>query len=515
MYRLGIDVGGTNTDFVLLDEQSRIVSMEKRLTTKTIEEGIIEGILALGVDPSMIRQIYVGTTHALNALLEAKGLLPTGLIRMAGHNPKISPGAGIPQRLKDAFFVGGITVSGGFECDGREISPCIDDELLSAVDSLVLKGAKGIAIVSTFGCIYPLHEQRAYEIIRQHYLDQLQITLSSSFGSIGFIERENATVINTALFSVIDTGFSQLQTRLSEITSAELFLVQNDGSQVTFDEAKKMPILTLSCGPTNSGKGGSILTKNDSCIVVDVGGTSTDVIRVEKRFVKRSAGNVSIADLSLQFSAPDVVSLAIGGGSIVVGDLVGPQSVASSLKTKALCFGGDIETLTDLAIQTGRLAIQGADSSKVLASKDDAEAILAAVSKRIADAITLVRGEMQDLPCVLVGGGAPIIEKSLRKLVHNLRELDETRSYGIANALGAIHSEVSGASDRIISFDDRERLLPELIDLAKERAIAKGAAREEVRVGDIIFTPFAYSKDRLAKITISVAGPRKRVSYSL
>ncbi len=508
MYRLGIDVGGTNTDFVLLDRQNKIVSMRKQLTTKSIDDGIIKGILTLGVNPQQITQIYVGTTHALNALLEAKGLLPTGLIRIAGHNPKVSPGAGIPPRLKKAFFVGGVTISGGFECDGREISPFQEDELLRAVDSLVLKGAQGIALVSAFGCIYPAHEQKALEIIRQHYLDRIQVSMSSNFGSLGYIERENAAVLNSALFSVINCGFSRIQERLKEITSAELFLVQNDGSQVAFEEAKKMPILTLSCGPTNSGKGGSILAGEDTCIVVDVGGTSTDVIRVEKGFVKRSSGNVVIADLSLQFSAPDVVSLAIGGGSIVDGDQVGPSSVASSLMTKARCFGGDVETLTDLGILLGHLQIEGADSSKIGMSKENGEALLDKAARRIADAITLVRGERQDLPCVIVGGGAPIIYSSLKKIVNHLCTLDVSQSFGIANALGAIHSEVGGISDGIVSFDERERLLPELIDLAKERAIAKGADRNFVRVGDIAITPFAYSKERLARISIAVSGPR-------
>ena len=229
--KIGIDVGGTNTDIVLIDDQNQIAYMKKIQTSFSVEESILLGIQLLlqelKILPEQISEVSIGTTHALNALLSGEGLLPTGLIRIASNRPRLSLAAGIPKRLQEAFIVGGALISGGFECDGRTLAPFSEDELLLAVDQLLMKNAKGIALVSTFGSLYPEHEIRAEEIIKKYYGSSLFLTKSHIFGGIGFVDRENAALINTALFSPITVGFTKLEEALSKLKIAprSIFLV--------------------------------------------------------------------------------------------------------------------------------------------------------------------------------------------------------------------------------------------------------------------------------------------------
>lgn len=258
---IGIDIGGTNTDLVLLNARKQILASTKVETSIPLEHGVATGILQLldrlQIPLHCITHIFIGTTHALNALLGVESLLPIGLIRLAGHKPRIPAGLKWNSALKMAVLRSEETISGGFECHGKPLSPFQRDEMKRAVDRLLGHGAEGVAIVSCFGSLYPDHEHEALDCLREHVGDGMPVTLSSSIGGIGFLERENATILNTALHHVISSSFSSLETVMQRLgLKATIALVQNDGSQMTLEEAKRRPILTLTCGPINSAKGG-------------------------------------------------------------------------------------------------------------------------------------------------------------------------------------------------------------------------------------------------------------------
>jgi N-methylhydantoinase A/oxoprolinase/acetone carboxylase beta subunit len=512
-HTIGIDIGGTNTDVVLLDSSKKCVRFAKLTTTHPLEKAVIEGIYMVlqDIPKEDVGEIYIGTTHALNALLSIESLLPVGVLRISGQKPQISAGLRWNPALRSAVIRGVETIHGGFECHGKPITPFDKKEVITAVAKLLDNGAEGIAIVSCFGTLFPQHELEAQESIHSLF-GQIPMTLSSTLGGIGFIERENATILNTSLQKVIGESFSQLEKLLWDegFAHCEFRLVQNDGSQMTVADAREKPILTLSSGPMNSAKGGSLLANCHSCVVVDIGGTSTDIVCVKESFVKRSSGVLTISDVRLRFPSPDILSLALGGGSVVDGEsfLVGPKSVARNLLKEALSFGGSTLTLTDLALLSGYHRIEGADLSKISIDPKIAVSIMERQAESIADAVRVVRGEETTLPCVLVGGGAHLFYELLSTKICHLLPLDAFT--GVANAFGAATAEISGHFDGVISVQERELSLDVAIQQAKDQAVKKGACPESIRMGSMAIEPLAYSKEKLAKVTVSVLGKRSK-----
>ena len=148
------------------------------------------------------------------------------------------------------------------------------------------------------------------------------------------------------------------------VTNAEVYLSQNDGTLMTMEHARRYPILTIACGPTNSIRGASYLSRRDDAIVIDVGGTTTDLGVLAHGFPRESGVAVTIGGVRTNFRMPDVVSIGLGGGSIVrVADdgtvCVGPDSVGYEIARKALVFGGDTMTATDIAVRLGMAEVGG------------------------------------------------------------------------------------------------------------------------------------------------------------
>ena len=150
---VGIDIGGTHTDAVLVHE-GKIISSSKAFTTNPLEKGVKAG-LAKMIAHHRPQAIHIGTTHATNALLEGKQLFKTGVIRLAGHCPTVlRPCAGWPDYLKERVFAGVETVAGGFECDLRAITPFSAAEVRSAAEKLVSRGAESLALIGVFSRFY-------------------------------------------------------------------------------------------------------------------------------------------------------------------------------------------------------------------------------------------------------------------------------------------------------------------------------------------------------------------------
>ena len=145
------------------------------------------------------------------------------------------------------------------------------------------EGVKGkvesVAISCVFAGVRNDDELAAAAIAREVLGDDVRISISSEIGSMGLVERENATILNAALHLVAERFTEGFAKSLAErgITEADVYLSQNDGTLMTIDHARRYPILTIACGPTNSIRGASYLSRMDDAIVIDVGGTTTDL----------------------------------------------------------------------------------------------------------------------------------------------------------------------------------------------------------------------------------------------
>ncbi|MBS0629387.1 MAG: hydantoinase/oxoprolinase family protein [Verrucomicrobia bacterium] len=502
-YTIGIDIGGTNTDAVLIDEEKRIVALAKVGTTEDIALGfeqVVRKLLArkVGVE---IESIIVGTTHATNAILQRKELYRVGVIRIAGQRPQSPPPCyGWPKELAEVILCGYATVDGGFECHGGAIRKLNENQLRDSAQELIRAGAESLAIIGVFSPMNAEHELAAVRIIRE--ISQIPITLSHQIGGVGYIERENSSILNSALKKVMETGFAKLEQICQKLgLDCPLLITQNNGSRISLEEATAHPILTISAGPTNSFVGASKLSGLLDAIIVDIGGTSTDIGLIKGGSFRRSLNISSIGGVKLNFPMPDVVSLAIGGGSLIETSpiKVGPRSVGREVTTRAQCFGGRELTLTDLAVAAGHLQIPNAQEVRI--ESQSAMEILRQVIGTIEEHIGLL--DSGNLPIILVGGGAAVFPRSLLSDRYLVPENAQ-----VANALGAALSRIAGSVDTIVSLTDQEKALSQLRHEAIAVAIAKGALPESVVVSDVQIIPYHYVPNNIARVILTAHGIR-------
>lgn len=506
--RIGIDVGGTNTDAVLMDG-STVLAGIKQNTMEDVTEGIIAALSALqnkrSFDPSEINAIMVGTTHFINALVEARQLAPTAAIRLGlPATASLPPFVGWPDRLVEAVKGRSYLAHGGHEFDGRLISPIDKDELRRAASDMSEHGVQSVAISSVFSPINDELEQAAKEVIRGELGPEVSISLSSEIGRMGLLERENATIINAALRELADSIIGGLTKRLATSGyNCNLYLSQNDGTLMDVEDARRYPVATFASGPTNSMRGAAVTSGLSTCAVVDVGGTTSDVGVLTNGFPREATTEVTVAGIRTNFRMPDVLSIGIGGGSLVNGAEVGPESVGYQLNPKALVFGGSTLTATDIAVASGRAEIGDPDKVAHLETSM-VNAVLERISERIADTVDRMRTTPDPLPVVAVGGGAFLLPDSLGELGEVLRP----ENAGVANAIGATIAQVSGEIDRVYSIKDgqRDSVIEEAQEEARVRAIEAGATPGSVSIVEFDEVPIPYLPGNSTRVRVKAVG---------
>lgn len=514
MYKLGIDVGGTNTDAVLIDENLSVVASVKQHTTSNIYDGILNAVRAVleqsGVNRGEIGQAMLGTTQCTNAIVERKNLAPIGILRIGAPASRgIPPMVDWAEDLK-TIAVKTAVVGGGFEYDGKELAPFDVAAARAFFEELKAQNVKSVAISCVFSTVRNDHELEAAKLCRAVMGEDVHVSISSEIGSMGLIERENATILNAALYKVAQSfteGFAQ---SLADegVTNAQIYLSQNDGTLMTMDYARRYPILTIACGPTNSIRGACYLSHLKNAIVIDVGGTTTDLGVIQNGFPRESGVAVTIGGVRTNFRMPDVVSIGLGGGSIVRqredGTVtVGPDSVGYRITEKALCFGGDVCTATDIAVRLG-MADLGDKNLVAHIDEEFARKALAAIRTLCEDAIDAMKVSSDDVDVILVGGGSIILPQDLA----GARSVTQHEFGGVANAIGSAISKVSGTYEQLVDYDriPRDEALTKARADAVELAVAAGAIRETVEIIDVEDVPLQYYPGNTARVKIKAAG---------
>ncbi|MFD8522198.1 ROK family protein [Streptomyces capillispiralis] len=508
--RIGIDVGGTNTDAVLVTEDE-IIDSTKVTTTEDITAGIVTALADLharsGFNADEITAVMIGTTHFLNALVEAHKLTPTAVIRLGVPAAKsLPPFTDWPQAIIKACQGQGYMAHGGHEYDGREISPLRPDEIRAHARAAVEKGARSIAISSVFSPVNAEGELTAGDIIRAEVGSDIPISLSHRIGRIGLLERENATIINAALRELADSIVSGLSKAVAgQGIKAPLYLSQNDGTLISLDEVRQYPVATFASGPTNSMRGAARLSGYKDCIVVDVGGTTTDVGIIQGGFPREAGQEVGLAGIRTNFRMPDVLSVGIGGGSRVRGGgtQVGPDSVGYNLRSHALVFGGDVLTATDIAVAAGHAHVGDAEAVRHLDSTV-IEAALNRITHDILDVADRIRSSSALLPLVAVGGGSILLPRAL----DGFGTLVRPDHFDVTNAFGAAIGQVSGEVDRIYSVRESKRAetRDEARSEAVDRAIASGARPSSVEIVEFDEVPIPYLPGNAVRIRVKAVG---------
>ncbi|KAK7466917.1 hypothetical protein VKT23_003981 [Stygiomarasmius scandens] len=551
--RIGVDVGGTNTDAVLLvddlavaESEHGILAYHKSPTTPNPSHGIEDAILALlrdaKVDPKSIASVTIGTTHFINAVIEKdqSRLAPVAILRLCGpFSHSVPPGLDWPHDLREIICAYCAFLDGGLEIDGNIIRDISEQQVKVECDAIRKLGITSIVVNGIFSpadIMGQRQEERVGEWVKKYYPDA-DVVLSKEVANLGFIERENAAILNASILAFARHTISSFQSAICSLDlSCPVFLTQNDGTILQASDASRLPIRTFNSGPTNSMCGAAFLIKSslvsqrESMLVCDIGGTTTDVGMLLSNGLPRQAAAITeIAGIRLNFSCPDVKSIGLGGGSIVrvrsSGKptlTIGPDSVGHRITEQALVFGGDVATATDYSV-VGQY-IQGnldpgigraqlaVDATKAISNDNFAGLMLeykAELTKMLEGIIDRMKTSAEDIPVVLVGGGAILVapDQNGRINLKGASRVIKPDYAGVANAIGAAIARVSGTVDTVISTEGRtmKDVLDEISVIAIDRATQAGAVRGTVEIAEMDAIPVQYVANK-TRIIIKAIG---------
>ena len=269
------------------------------------------------------------------------------------------------------------------------------------------------------------------------------------------------------------------------------------------DAATALPVMSFASGATNSMRGAAFLSGLADAMVVDVGGTSTDVGQLRRGFPREANSVVEIGGVRTLFRMPDLLSIGLGGGSIVERDplAVGPTSVGYRLTRDALVFGGNTFTASDAAVAAG-LAQIGDPRAVAELPKPLVAAVLDAARRKIEDAVDRMKTEAADVPLIAVGGGAFLVPEH----VAGISQVIRVPHGDCANAVGAAIAQVSGETDQVYRDLGRAEAIALAEAQAKERAVAAGAERASLQTVDVEDMPLAYLPGNALRVRVRVAG---------
>jgi N-methylhydantoinase A/oxoprolinase/acetone carboxylase beta subunit len=507
MRRIGIDVGGTNTDAVLLDDGS-VVHAVKTPTTADVTTGIVTALDLLRRHPAVangaIDGVVIGTTHFVNAVVQRRQLSRVAAVRIGlPAAASLPPFCDWPEDLAALARGAVFMLKGGHDFDGRPIMPFDEEGMRAAARQICDSGLRSIAVAAVFSPLDPSHEERARQILAEE-CPEAAVTLSHRLGRIGLLERENAALLNAALRALAQVTIDAFRAAIRESgIAAPLYLTQNDGTVMSAETAAALPVMSFASGATNSMRGAAFLSGVSNAIVADVGGTSTDVGQLRRGFAREANSVVEIGAVRTLFRMPDLLSIGLGGGSLVQREplALGPVSVGYRLTAEALVFGGATLTATDAAVAAGIAAI--GDPARVAdVSRGLAVCVLDLARAKLEDAIDRIKTEAGDVTLIAVGGGAFLVPDRLA----GVSEVIRVPHGDCANAVGAAIAQISGETDQIYRDMSRDAAIAAAEAQAIARAVAAGADRATLTTVEIEDMPLAYLPGSALRVRVRVAG---------
>jgi len=520
-FRVGIDVGSTHTDAVIIDENNEIVAADKTRTTPDVTSGIVSALKSV-LEKSTISKddvvaVMFGTTHIINALVQRKGLYKVGVLRLGKPATEaIEPMLDWPNDLRIAVGNLKYIAKGGHEYTGEEISRIIPDELRKIAEAFKNLSVNAIAISSVFSIVNPSHEIEAANIMRDVLGESIPITLSHEIGTVGLLERENATILNAATIGVMRKAIKALRKSLEDLglSHAKMFFAQNDGTTASAEYIEKYPIFTVVAPISNSIRGAYVLTGITDAIVVDTGGTTSNIGALTKGYPRESL-EVEIAGVRTNIRAPDVSAIGIAGGSVVRvsnGEVtVGPESVGYELIFKGIAWGGGTITATDIALAKGVMFIDDPkcdpDIARKKIPKEIVEKAYEHMVSKLEDGIDKIKTKAEPETIILVGGGSTMWPKVLK----GAKEVIRPKYAQYANAIGAATALVGATVEKAFSYEtiDRNTAINETIKEAKSKAVEAGADPVTLDVAEVEEVAMPYLPGTAVKIRVKVVGKLK------
>lgn len=400
-YGLGVDTGGTYTDAVIvdMDDMSVVVKRKSPTTHDDLSKGLYESVKAVfdssDVNPEDISLVGISTTLATNSVLESAGG-EVGLL-LIGWEPMEKTSFGEKHQ---------ITVKGGFDTKGRAVEVMSEKEVREALKK-ISKGVSAIAISGLFAVTNPSQEKRAKEIAAE--VTGLPTVAGHELSAaLGIDLRAETAVLNGKLIPEVSKFFDNVERTFKDMgVTAPIMAYKGDGSVMTLDEARLFPVETILSGPAASSVGGKVLSGIDDCVVVDIGGTSTDIAVMDEGFPQIKQEGATIGMWRTRVKAVDMFTVALGGDSrISVKDskfIIGPDRVIP-LSTFTVDHPEVIDRLLHNNIYEYYIAVDGFSTKGFTANE-----------KRVYDAMA-GKGPMDSMQVRNETEGLWVIDKELNSL---------------------------------------------------------------------------------------------------
>ncbi|MFQ0815725.1 hypothetical protein AVM02_09445 [Brucella anthropi] len=502
-YRVTVDTGGTFSDFVYLDETTGETSISKVASTPDDpSRAILSGInilLERGVHPDEVNYFCHGTTVGTNALLEGKGA-KTGLLVTKGfrgiyevgeqarpHGPAIFD---ILHEKPQPLVLSSLTgeVMERVAHDGSVLADMDETLLRETLAELRDKKIESLAVCLLFSFLYPRHEERIREIIREE-LPDCEVSLSSEIvPQIREYHRLSTTVINAYLQPVLARYIARLADRLQAagVKTPQKYIMQSNGGMATFEATAKKGVTTVLSGPAGGVTASVALARSTGChdiVTFDMGGTSCDVALIKNGSpVIVNRGKVEGRDIAMPMM--DINTVSAGGGTIAEVDgfgvlQVGPESAGAIPGPACYGRGGTKPTITDcnlllgylsednflggkmrLDAQKARLALETHVAAPLgMDVFEAAEGIVRIVNVKMEEAIKAIstmRGhDLRDFVLMPFGGAGPLHAASIAREL-GMAGLIVPFHAGVFSAMGLVMADVTHdyVRSRLVPLDE-------------------------------------------------------------
>ncbi len=523
----GIDVGGTFTDLILVDDVSGEVKLAKVPTTVHNQAfGVLAALEAAGADAAGLAAIIHGTTTTTNAMLERK-IAKVGLITTRGFRDVLELGRRtrpkaygltgtfvplIPRELR-------MEVDERMDAEGQVLRPLDEAQVIAAAKLLIERGAEAVVIHYLHSYINPAHELATAKLVKPLWPNGFVTVGHQIVAEYREYERGVTAAVNAAVQPVLARYLARLQTELKTKGFAkDLLVMQGNGGTVASSIVAEHAVNTVMSGPASGVIAAAYtgrVSGHPNLITYDMGGTSTDVA-----LIKDGLPSVS-SELELEYAMPihvpmvDVHTIGAGGGSLASVDAsgmlrVGPESAGATPGPICYARGGMLPTITDANLVLGRLnpdkllsvdnpvplarvkelLVEHVGSKLGLDATQTAAAIIRIANDKMAGAIRMVslaRGhDPRDFALFAFGGAGPLHACALARELGIPKVLIPSRP-GLTNALGCVVADVR--HDYVRTINQPLKLLDEGVlarVFAEQEAVGRATiARENVEVENI------------------------------
>jgi N-methylhydantoinase A/oxoprolinase/acetone carboxylase beta subunit len=514
---IGLDVGGTHTDVVLLGQEGLARQIKVKTNPSDLFATVLMGLekITEGIDPKHIRRAVLSTTLATNRIVQNR-IPEVGMIVSAG--PGIDPAL---FRTGPHYHM----VAGAIDHRGREVTPIDEAQVVKVADDLRANGIQYVGVVSKFSVRNADHEEAIGELIRDRF-EKVFFGHRIS-GNLNFPRRIATTFLNASVYPIHKEFFEAVVRSLTQKgLSVPIRILKPDGGNMRFEASIDHPAQTILSGPAASVMGSvAFAPRDEECLVLDIGGTTTDMAVLVNGVPLLDPMGIHIGEHKTLIRSLETVSIGVGGDSAVrVAD--GKIHIGPDRLGMAMAYGGPMPTPTDAIFLLGigeggdlekaREGIRAVADSLGTDIQDTANQIFEKACQTILDEAGKMIDRINAKPVytvhelweghrlqprriLVLGGPAPWFAKGLSRLSES--RVDVVPRWEVANAIGAglarttcevtffadTEREIATAPEEnfssvIPSSYTKEDAIAATLDLLRSKAIARGANPEHLEL---------------------------------